>query len=492
MKKQENFREVKGEFFLDDFLKDNIRAEESIGQKKEISFREICQIIKDAFSEEWETSEESLKESKLEREKDAIIGKEYAVNFYREKIKKIIIENNLENCKWPKYYKSLEDGIFHENWGLAGLASWAYDDSEKYKASSSAKIIGNRIYCFIDGKLKLQPQKISEERRAQLKKALLLATPKERLEEGFHEVYMHNGIRITIFSGERTKNGQDVMVFRKYVLKTLTFENMATLGTFPKEAIPLFKSMIKIGYNVLFAGQVRSGKTTFLQAWQKNEDNDLEGLAIATDPETPWHKIMPKAPIMQIIADGKDLERITKSLLRGDNDYVLLEEMREATAFNIALDITSTGTMRSKGTIHANNPANVPYKMASKIHAKYGGDFNTLVATIFNNFNYIFEFYQVPENKSKKRLKSIYEFSYDEEKDLCSMYKICLYDPVEGKWRWKNHMSKGNVKIGAINMKEVENMKNILDKLEKDSPIEGEFALTPAYYESKSTRLMEN
>ena len=52
-----------------------------------------------------------------------------------------------------------------------------------------------------------------------------------------------------------------------------------------KEIIPLFHTMIAIGFNVLFSGQVRSGKTTFMICWQKYEDEKLEGLAIATDPE---------------------------------------------------------------------------------------------------------------------------------------------------------------------------------------------------------------
>ncbi len=484
MKNQEKCLEVKNEFSLSDFLNGEVTALAVKEEEKENSFKDICQYVKDAFGEEWESSDETLKESKLEREKDAIIGKEYAVNYYRDKIKKILIDNDLEGSRFPKYYKSLEDGIFHENWGLAGLASWAYDESEKYKASSSAKIIGNRIYCFIDGKLKLQPQRISKERRAQLKKALLLATPKERLEEGFHEVYMHNGIRITIFSGERTKPGQDVMVFRKYVLKTLTFEKMAQLGTIPKDAIPLFENMIKIGYNVLFAGQVRSGKTTFLQTWQSYENQELEGLAIATDPETPWHKLMPKAPIMQIVADGKDLEKVTKSLLRGDNDYVLLEEMREATAFNIALDITSTGTMRSKGTIHTNNPINIPYKMASKITSKYGGDANSIVASVFKNFNFAFEFYQVPANKSKKKLKSIYEFSYDEEMDICSASIMCKYDVEKDCWNWAKSVSKNSEEIGETYPKELEKLKSLLSKLATNNPIQEPISISPAYYRS--------
>ena len=43
------------------------------------------------------------------------------------------------------------------------------------------------------------------DRRALLRRALLLSTPQERAEKGFHEIYLHNGIRVTIYAGERTK-----------------------------------------------------------------------------------------------------------------------------------------------------------------------------------------------------------------------------------------------------------------------------------------------
>lgn len=186
--------------------------------------------------------------------------------------------------------------------------------------------------------------------------------------------------------------------------------------TIPEAAIPLFRKMIEIGFNVLFSGQVRSGKTTFMQVWQRYEDPTLEGLAIATDPETPWHEIMPQAPIMQLVADGSRLVSITKSLLRGDNDYILLEEMRDGAAFHLALDITSTGTTRSKGTIHDNDAVNIPYKMASKICQSYGGDMRQLIAQVYKNFDYVLELSQVPEDKSKKVLKGIWEYSYDVKK----------------------------------------------------------------------------
>ena len=355
-----------------------------------MNFEEVCRLVEEAFEREWQAAGELGRMERLEREKKAIMGYDEEVAWYKEKIGAIISEEGLGNVEVPPWYINLQEGIFNELYGLAGLAPWAYDESEKYRLSSSAKLIGGRLYCLVDGKSQLQPQRIGRRRREQLKRALLLATPRERLEKGFHEAYLRNGIRITIYSGERTKEGQDVMVFRKYIMQDLSFEAMASLGTIPEDSVELFKVMVRTGFNVLFAGPVRSGKTTFLQVWQRYETPDLEGLAVSTDPETPWHIIMPETPMMQLVADGEELENITKSLLRGDNDYIILEEMRDAQAYNIALEITETGAKRCKATIHSDDPVNLPFKIASKIYTRYGGDLQGIILQVFRNFNYIF------------------------------------------------------------------------------------------------------
>lgn len=231
-------------------------------EKVFVEFYDICKVVQAAFDREWRGAEEWEKEEKLRSEKNAIIGYEEETGYYKEKIKAFIKGLELERqIMFPPWYKSLEDGVFAELYGLAGLTPWAYDETEEYKNSSSAKLIGERLYCLIDGKSVLQPQRIPLGRREQLKRALLLATPKERIEKGFHEIYLHNGIRISIFSGEKTKDNEEIMVFRKYILKELTFEKMAELGTIPPGSVELFKTMVKLGYNVLFSGQVRDRKS---------------------------------------------------------------------------------------------------------------------------------------------------------------------------------------------------------------------------------------
>ena len=448
-------------------------------------FYELCKVIETIFEKEWRGAQEWEKQERLNREKRAIIGYAKETEYYRDKIKIALENGNWLNTTHPPWYKSLEDGIFAELYGLSGLAPWAYDETEEYRESSSAKLIGDRLYCLIEGKSKLQPQRISGRRREQLKRALLLSSPKERLESGFHEVYLHNGIRISIFSGDRTKEDQEIMVFRKYVLRELTFEKMAELGTIPAESVELFKTMVKLGFNVMFAGAVRTGKTSFMQCWQRYEDRTLEGLAIATDPETPWHELMPDAPIMQIIADGDELDKLSKSILRGDNDYVLLEEMRDAAAFRLGLNIVSQGTRHSKTTIHAGNAQDIPYKMASSIIAEYGGNLKGLVSQIFRNWHYIFEFCQVPDNRGQKRLMSISELRYDTRSDKVSIHTICSYDEKYCGWSWKYHMGEDKEKMGKLQPEEFKKMTTIIKNLERRNPIMENTVVYPRYYKSQ-------
>lgn len=434
-----------------------------------MDFKTACGIVLECLEKEWKNTNELDKGSRLERQKRAIMGFEEDIAYFKAEIGRIIEEKNLNEAECPQWYKNICEGIFNELYGLAGLAPWVYDETEEYKGSSSAKLIGDKLYCLIDGKAVLQPQRISEERREQLKRAFLLATPKERLEQGFHEVYLNNGIRITIFSGDRTKPGQDIMVFRKYIMRDLTFEGLADLGTIPADAIELFKLMINMGMNVIFAGPVRSGKTTFLQVWQKYEDRSLEGLAIATDPETDWAELMPDAPIMQLVADGKELEEITKPLLRGDNDYILLEEMRDGTAFNIALEITSTGTRRSKATVHTGNARDLPFQMAEKIRSKYGGEMGDIIRRIVTNFDLVFEFRQMEDNRAKKKLVGISQYYTDRKTLRPKSARIMEYDYENDRWVWNSYLSEKLLANEKQYPYEMGRMKELLRELEEKS-----------------------
>ena len=151
------------------------------------TFEEACALVQAVMEGRWRAADDETKAQLLEREKRAIMGYEEEIGSYQENIRAILTEADAVDVSFPSWYRSAAEGVFAELYGLAGLTPWVYDATPAYRASSSAKLIGDRLYCLIDGKSTLQPQRISAERRAQLRRALLLAAPQERIEKGPHQ-----------------------------------------------------------------------------------------------------------------------------------------------------------------------------------------------------------------------------------------------------------------------------------------------------------------
>ncbi len=449
-------------FYLDDYIK--VASAETA--EAEQDFYKLCAEIAREFIAEWQENQEDMKRS-LELQKKAIIGYKNEVDYFKKKIEESIQRRGAGNTAYPSWYESLADGIYHENFGLAGISQWF---SEKYKNSSSAKVIGENIYFMQNGEMVLQPQRISSERRKQLVRAFLLRTPEERMDRESHELYMLDGTRVTVFRGAMVKDERDVIVFRRYIIPTYSFEEQAARGTIPSGAIPLFKEMVHLGFNVAFTGAVRTAKTTFLTTWQSYEDRRLEGVMVETDPEIPLHILMPEAPIVQLIADGEKLKGITKNLLRSDADYMIMAEAREGIALDTVLKMASKGTRRLKITFHTGDPRDFAYDVAGEIVKSLGGDIDFTAGKVAASFDYIFHFVQLSD-KSNKRLKSIYELGYDKKHKRIREKKLCEYDFQADTWSWYNVISDDK-KAAAIeeDFEGFERFSSILASLAAEMP----------------------
>ncbi|MBN7772057.1 ATPase [Clostridium aminobutyricum] len=420
-------------FYLDNFLAEGGR----IKTNNFLSFESLCMLINLEFQKEWEDENENIQRM-IMIQKNAIIGYEKEVNFFKSKIKAFIKKRNAENTPYPTWYRSLEDAVYHENWGLAGIGEWF---APGYENSSSCKVLGDRIYFQEAGRMVLKPQKISQSRREQLIRAFLLSMPEERLDKDFHEIYTLDGTRITIFRGSSVKTGQDVIVFRRYIIPTYTFEEQAKRNTIPYESIPLFKEMVKLGFNIAVTGAMKSAKTSFLATWQSYEDPSLEGVMLETDPEISLHKLMPTAPIVQVLAKDEKLKTITSHLLRSDADYLIMAEARDGIALDTVLRIASKGTRRLKITFHERNPMDFPYDIAAEVVLSLGGNPELIAKRVAGSFDYIFHFIQL-KDKSQKRLKGIYEISFDKATATIKIDPICLYEHSTDRWKWFYRMNE--------------------------------------------------
>jgi pilus assembly protein CpaF len=424
-------------------LGDYIRNQTTDTLRRSLDFQKLCHRVNLEFLKEWENGKENF-DSALRIQKKAIIGYENEVAYFKSRILEYIQRHGSENTSYPSWYKSLEDGIYQENWGLTGVSEWF---TESFSESSSAKIIGDRIYFLENGQMCLKPQRIAKERRDQMIRAFLLLTPEERLDKETHEVYMLDGTRVTIFGGGMTKKGQDVIIFRRYIIPNYSFEEQAARGTIPLESVDFFKTMVSLGFNVAFTGAVRTAKTTFLSTWQSYEDRSLEGVLVETDPEIPIHRLMPEAPILQLLADNEKLKHLSKNLLRSDADYFVLAEARDGIALDTAVKVASKGTRRMKITFHTREPLDFCYDVAFEIIKSLGGDLENTARKVAVSFDYIFHFVQL-KNKSKKRLKGIYELSLDRSQMKINMRQICSYDYTSDTWSWKCEIGEDKRKIG--------------------------------------------
>ncbi|MCX7773183.1 MAG: ATPase, partial [Clostridia bacterium] len=432
--------QVLKEWNLDEWLAD--RKSKVVQQKSEIEvardklrkFELLCKTIMDYFDAEWENEQNEKADNSsrlLEIQKGAIIGYASDVNYFKDKINEYLKLNNLMNEWHPSWYNNLVDAIFHENWGVAGVANWL-----NMPECSSAKIIGDRIFYLINGKEELQTQKISRERFEKLKRALLLKTPKARFNEDYYEVYLLSGERIAIYDGDMVVDKQGIMVFRKYIVERLTFEEQARRGTIPREIIPLLEAMVDIGYNVFFSGGVRTGKTTMLETWQSYEDQTLEGVAVQTDPEILFHKLMPEAPIMQLLDNDENPQTLPKRLRRSDADYVLVCEARDGHAYNLAIEAANMGSIRCKTTGHITFVEDICYDIANKVMNVVGGNLNYHIAKVAKSFHYIIHMVQL-RDKSKKRLEGIYELRFNRQTCEIALHAICKYDYLTDGWTFQ-------------------------------------------------------
>lgn len=464
-------------FYLDEYLKKELDGTGNIAvkEKADLNYRSseenradgtpteftaLAKRVREAFFLQWE--HEANLRSSMEIQKKAIIGYKNEVAYFKDKIRTLIREYDAADTIFPRWYENLVDAVYHENWGMAGIAEWF---GANYRQSSSAKIIGDRIYFMENGRMTLKPQRIQGERREQLIRAFLLLTPEERLDRDVHEIYLLDGTRVTIFGGGTAKMGQDTIIFRRYIVPSYSFEEQAARGTIPSEAIPLFRSMVSVGFSVAFLGAVRTAKSTFLCTWQTYEDENLEGVMLETDPELPLHELMPRAPIVQLLADNENLTKISKHLLRSDADYFILAEARDGVALDTALRIACKGTKRMKLTFHTRNPRDFPAEAAAEIVKATGGSLELTARKVAESFDYLFHFVQL-RDKSQKRLNGIYELSYSREKGEPVTVPICIYDYEADGWRFYHHIGADKARYGeeeaAVEFRE---MKRVLAEL---------------------------
>ena len=191
----------------------------------------------------------------------------------------------------------------------------------------------------------------------------------------------------------------------------------------------------------------------------------LEGVMVETDPEIPIHRLMPGAPIVQLICDGERLLSVSKNLFRSDADYFVIAEARDGIALDTAVRLAKRGQGRMKMTFHTRDPFSFPEDAAVEIVRSVGGDVRETAIRVADSFDYIFQFVSIRQ-KNAKKLKGIYEIGkisagdskytnpcFTEKEYARGWYvrEICSYDFALDEWTFTNHISEPKQIYGIEN-----------------------------------------
>lgn len=329
---------------------------------------------------------------------------------------------NTEIIVYPEYYGSIEEAVFGNVWGTGEITSWFSEENRHVK---TALVIGKRIYYRERGRMVLKKTVMSERTINRILSVVLRNDGQEEKKVESASVEMKGN---TVISAERTLNdGGNVIVFRRFSEEYCTFEQLVSRKVIPDESVELFKCMIKAGMNIVVTGNVKTGKTEFLTAWQSLENPELIGELTETAPEISSKGFSKRMPLICRRDESVDLNsNKIWSVAENEADYHVFDIKDRQKAEMKAEKVALSGKQRTKMTLMTENPEFL------------------LGYSWINCFNYVLNM-GLNYGTGRRKLLGIYEICADG--DNCSMNEICSYDWRDDRWNFKYCMNDKNERL---------------------------------------------
>jgi len=469
-------------FSLQDFIREVQKAkklDKKEGNRTSIyetddyaDFKRLQERISSIMNEEMyervqgEDGDKSLK--LIDRVHDAVIGKPEAVQHMRSRIEETIRRNNLPTTTYPSIFPDLETAIFQMVWGVGVLYKW-----DQMPQSEACAIRGRELW--IDeggGEFVRQPEMFeSDEEVDRVRKSFLARTKDVIVNEKnpTGEVEREDGTRITMSIQPRSKDRY--IVFRRFTVKETTLEMQASLNTIPEEDVPIFKALSKTMPNTIFAGRVRSAKTTFMKAMiAERPDNMIIG-SLEKHFELSLKESFPNRLIYEFEAKEGDLEQTIPTLLRMEHDYLVIGEIRslETEAFLMATERGERGAM---STYHLTEVEHVPEQITRHLLDAFPNRaFYNELARVGQNIDLIITM-NAERDRKTKRMTGVTELVWDEEEKKVITNDLIKWSELDKKYYYSAGISDSlKIKMAKENMEDTKELLKLLTERERKSPM---------------------
>lgn len=425
----------------------------------------VKEYFKDIYSDDKTNSSEATKRQELEHR--AVLGDKDAELILVQDIETYLRENNLLGIKYPTFYNSLAEAIFHEIYRFGVVHKWA-----SFPESASAKIQGKEIWFKIKGEFVKQKEEFkNEEFVYEIIRALEMANPglKVNASNPQAEVEMKDGTRVTIIRPPRAL--KPTIVFRRFIVRNFSFLEQANRGTIAHEDINFFDNLAKLYLNTIIAGHVESGKSTMLKTFYGAREPEKVAVLVESSPETYLKRDFPDRLVHDFYSLDTSVETIFRAILRVDHDYMIVQEVRGVEAEG-AIAATQRGRSGLLMTYHITDPANTATQLAQHITDEFPNrrEANE-IRRISSQLDIGITMSNFPGNE--KRVTSIYEICYDSKEDRAWINYLMRYKPDTDSWIYNSNVSPGLLeKMRKVSRSRTDSFLNHLSNRSFEHPME--------------------
>ncbi|WP_163537294.1 ATPase, T2SS/T4P/T4SS family [Gracilibacillus sp. YIM 98692] len=433
------------------------------------SFDNICQTVykslKSVFNDE-DTTDQKKDEFQLQLHQ-AVIGNEQARQYFINQITNILRKNNITSDDYPHFYDSLSEAIFQEVYGVSILHKW-----EKYPESEAAVIRGTELWIDINGQFVKQTESFSSLDEVNRVTRTFMNRTKEAVineQSPELEIEREDGSRITMIVKPRSRT--NYVMFRRFIVKDISLAEQARLGTIRDIDIPLFQALSRTMPNTIFAGRVRSAKSTFMKSMIRERPSEFVVAAMEKHFELRLSDQLKDRLVFEIQAKEGDLHQALPRLLRMEHDYIVIGEIRslETEAY---LQACERGERGAATTYHLTDVEHVVPQITRHILDEFPNrQFDNEQERVARNVDLIITM-STDRDRRRKRVIGVTEVVWDEEQRAYRTVDLIRYSSVTNQYYYSSSISKRLLLLMAEeNEEETKALVELLRARENESPM---------------------
>lgn len=445
------------------------------------SFKEICHKVREQLNDIVIDGSIDLKKEKnseldaltsnenmwLERQHLAVIGDQQAMAYFITKINEVLQKENITTNEYPNFYDSLAEAIFHEVWGVSILHKW-----DKMLSSEAAVIRGTQLWLDINGQFVKQDEAFENEDAVErIKRAFTMRVKDAVINEQTPELEIEreDGSRITMI--QKPRGRENYVMFRRFVVKNMSLEEQAHLGTILEDDIPFFRSLARTMTNTIFAGRVRSAKSTFMKSFLRERPSSYVAAIMEKHFELDLSKQFSERLIFEVQAKEGDLHKVMPRLLRMEHDYIVVGEIRSLETEGY-LQACERGERGACSTYHLTSVKNIVPQITRHILDEFPNrNFENELKRVASNIDIIVTM-SADRDRRRKRCIGVTEVVWDEDNSTHYTQDLVRYSSVTDQYYYSSNISKGLLTLMADeSLEDTKILLRHLQRKEKVSPM---------------------